>query len=259
MKISGFVAATAAAGGVVLVASVLAAPANADDTGTVKVQTQRTNAPNLSSQDGVYNKNDKVTLVCHTTGQAVKGFFSFNIPNGGWDNTWYQTSDGHYVADVDIETGTLNALGPQCPQGGAPAAAPSQDGSGKAGAAVLKANSAVGTDMFGDIGCGKFVAWAYGVGGIGFDTAKQFHDSLASQGKINMDQNFPRGALVFSQSSWDKGAGHVDIAQGDGTFVSGGVYTGYNGLAGAGHNVQVMNTWNPSPGATYLGWAVAPW
>ena len=53
--------------------------------------------------------------------------------------------------------------------------------------------------------------------------------------------------------------GHVVIAQGDGTFVSGGLWTGYQGLAGAGHNVQVMNTWNPSPGATFLGWAVAPW
>ena len=53
--------------------------------------------------------------------------------------------------------------------------------------------------------------------------------------------------------------GHVVLARGDGTFVSGGVWTGYQGLAGAGHNVQVVNTWNPSLGATFLGWAVAPW
>jgi hypothetical protein len=259
MTIKGIVAAVVVSSALTLGASMAAAPANAEATGTVKAQTQRTTAPSLNSQDGVYNVGDKLTLVCHTSGQAVKGFFSFNIPNGGWDNLWYQTSDGHYVPDVDIETGTLNALGPQCGQEGAAAPAPASDAAGKANAAVLKANSAVGTNMFGDLGCGRFVAWSYGVGGLGYNTAKEFRDHLASQGQIHPDQNFPRGALVFSESSWDKGNGHVDIAQGDGTFVSGGVFTGYQGLAGAGHNVQVMNTWNPSPGATFLGWAVAPW
>jgi surface antigen len=54
----------------------------------------------------------------------VKGFFSFNIP-GGWDDLWYKTSDNHYVADVDIETGTLKDVTKDCGDGGtgAPAAA----------------------------------------------------------------------------------------------------------------------------------------
>ena len=69
----------------------------------------------------------------------------------------------------------------------------------------------------------------------------------------------PKGALVFSQSVWDNGAGHVVIARGDGTFVSGGIWKGYHGVAGGGHNVQVLSSWNPARGATYLGWAVAPW
>jgi hypothetical protein len=74
-----------------------------------------------------------------------------------------------------------------------------------------------------------------------------------------MDQNnIPRGALFFSRSL-DKGAGHIDIAQGDGTFVSGGVWEGYKGLAGAGHNVQVMNCWNPAPCAEFMGWSIPPW
>jgi hypothetical protein len=237
-----------------------AAPASAEASATVKAQTQRMSDANLGShQDGSYNPGDVVTLVCSKRGQKVKGFFSFNIP-GGWDNLWYQTSDGHFVADVDIETGTLDVVAPDCIAGGpAPAPAPAADAGGKANAAVLKANSAVGTNMFGDLGCGQFVAWAYGVNGLGANTAKEFRDRLASQGRIHNDQNFPRGALVFSESTWDKGDGHVDIAQGDGTFVSGGVWTGYKGLAGAYHNVQVMNTWNPSPGATFLGWAEAPW
>ncbi|WP_415823242.1 hypothetical protein [Mycobacterium senriense] len=227
-------------------------------TATVKAQsTQRMNGPALNAgQDGTYHAGQVLSLVCHTTGERVKGYFSFNIPNGGWDNLWYKTSDGHFVADVDIETHTLNPLGPECSPGGQqPAAAPSS----KADAAVAKANSAVGSDMFGPRGCGQFVAWAYGVPGIGYQTAKEFHNALASQGRIHMDKNFPRGALVFSENSLDGGAGHIDIARGDGTFVSGGVEANYRGVAGAGHNVQVMNTYDPTPGATYLGWAEAPW
>ncbi|WP_185981656.1 M23 family metallopeptidase [Skermania sp. ID1734] len=90
--------------------------ANAAVTGTVKAKTQRMTAASLKSQqDGWYNVGDKLNLVCSTHGQAVKGYFSFNIPNGGWDSLWYKVSDGRYVADVDIETGTLSAVAPDCP------------------------------------------------------------------------------------------------------------------------------------------------
>jgi hypothetical protein len=241
---------------VAVVCSLAVAPAASADAGaTVKAQTQRMSDANLGSQqDGSYNAGDQLTLVCSKRGQGVKGFFSFNIP-GGWDNLWYKTSDGHFVADVDIETGTLDVVAPDC-GGGAPPPTPS---SSNADAAVAKANSMVGTDAFGDRGCGMFVAAAYGVPGIGYDTAKQFRNALAGQGKIHMDGGPPKGSLVFSESSWDGGAGHVVIARGDGTFVSGGVWTGYKGLAGGGHNVQVLPNWNPAQGAAYLGWADAPW
>lgn len=237
-------------------AAMCAPLAHADVSATVKAQTQRMSDANLGSQqDGSYNAGDQVSLVCSKRGQPVKGYFSFNIP-GGFDDLWYKTSDGHFVADVDIETGTLDVVTPEC--GGAPQPQPPVSES-RADAAVDKANSMVGTDTFGDVGCGKFVAAAYGVPGIGYNTAKQFRDALASQGKIHMEGDPPKGALVFSQSSWDQGAGHVVIARGDGTFVSGGVYKGYNGIAGGGHNVQVLPNWNPAQGAAYLGWAVAPW
>ncbi len=135
----------------------------------------------------------------------------------------------------------------------APAAPPPvPDPAARADAAVARADSMVGSDFGGDFGCGIFVAAAFGVPGIGYDTAKLFHDALAAQNKINMTPDPPRGALVFSESSWDRGAGHVDIAHGDGTYVSGGV-------GGGGPTVQVLRTWNPSPGARYLGWAYAPW
>ncbi|WIM86857.1 hypothetical protein PT015_18505 [Candidatus Mycobacterium wuenschmannii] len=226
--------------------------ADADTTAAVKHRTPRTNGPDLGSQDGFYDAGQQLTLVCHASGQRVSGFFSSNIPESR-DDLWYRTSDGHYVAAVDIETHTLDPLGPDCNQA-APAGV-----SARANDAVAKANSAVGTDMFGPQGCGNFVAWSYGVSGIGAHTAKEFRDKLAAEGRIHMDQNFPRGALVFSENSLPGDLGHVDIAQGDGTFVSGGVLASYRGLAGAGHNVQVMNTFDPTPGARFLGWADAPW
>lgn len=101
--------------GVGMVISLLSStPAKADAVGTAATQTQRMSEPHLNSrQDGWYNPGDKLTLVCSVRGQAVQGHFSFNIP-GGWDNLWYRTSDGHYVADVDIETGTLDVVAPDC-------------------------------------------------------------------------------------------------------------------------------------------------
>lgn len=104
----------AAAVTVVGVALTLAAPAGADATATVKARTQRMSEPNLTSQqNGWYEVGNQLTLVCSKRGQPVKGFFSFNIP-GGWDDLWYKTSDGNFVADVDIETGTLDVVAPGC-------------------------------------------------------------------------------------------------------------------------------------------------
>jgi hypothetical protein len=192
----------------------------------------------------------------------VKGFFSFNIP-GGWDNLWYKTSDGNFVADVDIETGTLKDVTQDCGVGGGPAPAPvAAPSSSKADAAVAWANGQIGSDAY-DFECGRFVANAYGRPQLGAPSALAFHDQLASQGKIHVDGAPPAGALVFSVSDWDVWRwvhqGHVDIAQADGTFVSGGVSKDYHGLAGAGHTVQLLPVPNPSPGATPLGWAYAPW
>ncbi|WP_221936910.1 M23 family metallopeptidase [Mycolicibacterium sp. 018/SC-01/001] len=105
----------AAVAGLIAAPTLLAPTAAADTTATVKAQTQRMSAPNLNSQqNGWYNPGDRVTLVCSARGQKVQGFFSFNIPNGGWDDLWYKTTDGNFVADVDIETGTLNVVAPDC-------------------------------------------------------------------------------------------------------------------------------------------------
>ncbi|MGV6990494.1 M23 family metallopeptidase [Gordonia amicalis] len=96
-------------------------------------KTQRmTDATLKSRQDGWYNRGDRVQLTCYKRGQAVKGYFSGNLPNGGWDNLWYRTSDGHFVADVDIETRSNNPVTGQCSTGApAPAPAPAPSTSGR--------------------------------------------------------------------------------------------------------------------------------
>ncbi|GAA2224735.1 hypothetical protein GCM10009851_05280 [Herbiconiux moechotypicola] len=84
-------------------------------TGTPAVQTQRMSAPNLTStQAGWYGAGTPLTLVCHVYGQSVRGYFSPYIGNGGWDSLWYRVSDGYYVADVDLETGTRDPVGRPC-------------------------------------------------------------------------------------------------------------------------------------------------
>jgi hypothetical protein len=133
--------------------------------------------------------------------------------------------------------------------------------SSKMDRAIAWANDQVGTDLFGPHGCGRFVATAYGAGGLGVDTAKQFYDQLDGEGKIHRDLPAPNGALVFSQSSWDIDPdtgihwGHVDLARSDGKFVSGGVDPS---IAGEGNTVAVLSSPNPSPGSEFLGWAYPP-
>ncbi len=84
-------------------------------TGTVAAQTQQMSQSNLNStQIGTFSVGQVLTLACYQRGESVKGFFSSSFGNGGWDNLWYRVSDGTYVADVDLETGTLDPVVAAC-------------------------------------------------------------------------------------------------------------------------------------------------
>jgi hypothetical protein len=123
-----------------------------------------------------------------------------------------------------------------------------------ADAAIAKAESALGSDQFGPYGCEAFVAYAFGVpqARYGWDGASEtMYQTLLSQGQIHTDMNPPRGALVFSKGS---DGPHIDIARGDGTYISGGV----QGLApgyGDRHDIQILPS--PNVGRTWLyrGWS----
>lgn len=107
-----------AAAGVVLAPAAQAAPV-----ATVMVSTQRMTGPALPpkhAQDGWYAKGARLTLSCHARGQSVKGYYSPWLPNGGYDNLWYRVSDGRWVADVDINTGSNNPVVGACTAAPAP-------------------------------------------------------------------------------------------------------------------------------------------
>ncbi|MFV9632874.1 hypothetical protein [Mycobacterium neumannii] len=124
-----------------------------------------------------------------------------------------------------------------------------------ADAAIAKAESLLGTDQFGQYGCEALVAYAFGVPQerYGWDGASEtMYQTLLEQGKIHTDMNPPRGALVFSVGSIGP---HIDIARGDGTYISGGVQ-GLSPGYGDGHNIQILPSPNVASDWTYRGWSL---
>lgn len=214
-----------------LTASLLSAPpqAVADASATVKARTQKMAQSNLgSTQNGWYNQGDRLTLVCSERGQAVKGYFSFNIPNGGWDNLWYRTSDGSYVADVDIETGTLNVVAPDCRTLTDPGPAPAQS----AGLRVPLDGSPAITRGFG----------VDGHNGIDYKVPTGIPVYAADAGTVSFEgygQNDDRmtgkaGICILLQHS-DKFTGYAHLSRtvvDKGQHVSKGQLIGYSGATG---------------------------
>lgn len=99
------------------------------------------------------------------------------------------------------------------------------------------------------------MAYAFGVpqGRYGWDGASEtMYQTLLNQGEIHTDMNAPRGALVFSKGS---DGPHIDIARGDGTYISGGVQ-GLSRGYGDGHNIQILHSPNLGRNWTYRGWSL---
>ncbi|WP_267618150.1 hypothetical protein [Gordonia bronchialis] len=215
--------------------------AAAAPTGKAMVQTQKMSDATLKSrQIGWYAKGSTLTLTCYKRGQAVSGYFSKYF-SGGKDDLWYRVSDGGFVADIDISTGTNNPVTGPCAGGGGPAPQSSRESR-----AVSWAVGQVGSGAY-NFACQRFVENAFGTSGR-FGSAIQMFNTLRSQGAIRGGTP-PAGALTFSKSSWDKGYGHVSISLGNGRYVSGGMP--------APSTVNYMNG-PAASGGTYLGWAYAP-
>ncbi|MEO6790573.1 MAG: CHAP domain-containing protein [Ornithinibacter sp.] len=113
-RLTAALASAALAAGLGAVAT--ASSASATPTATVMATTQRMAGPALPptyQQVGTYGAGGQVALNCYARGQSVKGYYSPWIP-GGYDNLWYKTSDGYWLADVDINTGSNNPITPAC-------------------------------------------------------------------------------------------------------------------------------------------------
>lgn len=241
-----------ALGFALLLAVFVATPAHADATATVKARTQRMSDANLNShQVGWYDAGEKLTLVCSERGQAVKGFFSFNIPNGGWDNLWYKTSDNSFVADVDIETGTLKDVTPDC-GGHAPAPAPPPAPSGDRGAQALAwAHNQMATNPNNTVQCEVFVEEAYNHA-FRYPSAIAAFNDLKGRGQIHTDSaGIPAGALVFtSDPRFDQGYGHVMLSEGNGKYLTANYYQN--------PKIREVPLNSNDSQDRFLGWAYAP-
>ncbi|MBS9535546.1 CHAP domain-containing protein [Mycobacterium sp. M1] len=222
--------------------SLLLAPqAHAEPTATVKAKTQRMSEPTLKSrQNGWYSVGDKLKLTCSTRGQSVQGHFSFNLPNGGWDDLWYRVSDGYYVADIDIETGTFNSVTPACNAKPAPAPAPAPPAaSGRSMGKTTNRN----TGVSGQCTWGAKQKWYQATGNRYYPdfggNAKDWKGSARAAGWTVVDDAQNRAIVVFQPGV--KGAdptnGHVawvdSVSQrSDGRYIH---VTEMNGANGPGN------------------------
>ena len=246
-----------------LIALALPVTADADAAATVRAKTQRMSAPTLqSTQSGWYNAGTRITLVCASRGQAVKGFFSPYIP-GGWDNLWYKTSDGHFVADVDIETGTLNAVVRDCGQPPAPAARPAPAQPAPAGGRT-KGGTTQQNPLHAFVGYCTWGAQEKVRANAGYyisaltGSADQWDDQARAAGwKVVADAQ-PRSIVVFDRSLVG-GIGHVawvDAVNGRNVSITEMNYgrgaTAANGYRTVGFNKFSTRTVTDVPGMSYI-------
>lgn len=247
-----------------LTAIALPVAAHADATATVKARTQQMSAPTLQSrQAGWYGVGTRLTLVCSARGQAVKGFFSPHIP-GGWDNLWYKTSDGHFVADVDIETGTLNAVVRDCNTPPAPAGQPAPAAQPAPSNGRPKGATAQGNPLHAFVGYCTWGAQEKVRANAGYyisaltGSAHQWDDQARAAGwKVVADAQ-PRSIVVFEQSLVG-GIGHVawvDSVNGRNVTITEMNYgrgaTAANGYRTVGFNRFSTRTVTDVPGMSYI-------
>lgn len=232
-----------------------APPASASATAAVMATTQRMSGPSLSgSQSGWYGAGSRVTLDCFKRGQAVKGYYSRYIA-GGYDNLWYRASDGRFIADVDINTGSNKPVTTECgvvpPP--APAPAPPQAAPPQAPAPVASSGRAWGqTRATNDGVAGNCTFGAYeqfkaytGVYPALSGHAMSWYNSARTTGWTTSFDAQPNAIVVFRPGV--KGAGEVghvawvDQTQrrADGLYIH---VIEMNGWSGDGGGLGIYNT-----------------
>jgi uncharacterized protein YraI len=150
-----------------------------------------------------------VTILCQTTGSSVTGTY-------GTTNIWDMISDGGFVSDAYVYTGSDGTVAPTCPY----AAAPPRANPSGANAAISYEFARLGSTSE-EGWCMRFQAQAYGWSASGFATAEIGGDWMVDHGYMHTSGIPPRGALVWYHNS--AGTGHIVVSLGEGRVVGSSV------------------------------------
>lgn len=171
-----------------------------------------------------------VTILCQTEGPAVTGTF-------GTTTVWDMLSNGGFVSDSYVNTGSDGYVEDTCAYVGSPLRANPRG----ANAAISWAFARLGSTSYENL-CLAFTAQAYGWGYSGWHTAEIGGDWIEANGYLLTSGIPPRGALVWYHNS--AGTGHVAVSLGEGKVIG----TSVSGKVGvAGYTAHV----------SYRGWSVA--
>lgn len=164
-----------------------------------------------SSYDGWASKPDgsSVTILCQTSGSSVTGTY-------GTSSIWDMISDGGFVSDAYVYTGSDGTVAPACQYAGNPVRANPR---GKDAAISYEFARLGSTSEEG--WCMRFQAQAYGWSASGFSTAEVGGDWMVDHGYMHTSGIPPRGALVWYHNS--AGTGHIVVSLGEGKVVGSSV------------------------------------
>jgi uncharacterized protein YraI len=170
-----------------------------------------------------------ITISCQTPGPSVTGTY-------GTSTIWDMLSNGGFVSDAYVNTGSDGYVEHRCTFVGAPPRANPRS----TNSAISWAFSNLGSTAYEDW-CLKFTGLSYGWSATGWTTAEVGGDWIESHGYLHTTGTPPRGALVWYHNS--AGSGHVVISLGEGKIIGTSV-SGRVGVAGYLYH------------ASYRGWSV---
>lgn len=134
-----------------------------------------------------YNKGDQVSITCQATGPNIEG-----------DSLWDKTSDGCYVTDYYVKTGTTGYVTSKCPSGGS--------GGGGSGADIVNAAEKE-----------KGLPYVWGGGGCNGPSGGGFDCSGLTQYAVckALKKEIPRTAQTQYHSSMGKRLPRSEAKEGD--------------------------------------------
>jgi hypothetical protein len=187
-------------------------------------------SPNTSSDDWTTKADgESVTILCQTEGESVTGTY-------GTSTVWDMLSNGGFVADAYVNTGSDGYVEHTCTYSASPPRANPRGSN----AAISSAFSHLGSTGYEDL-CLRFTALSYGWSASGWNTAEVGGDWITSNGYMHTTGIPPRGALVWYHNS--AGSGHVVISLGEGKIIG----TSVNGAVGVADYLYH---------SSYRGWSV---